>query len=95
MRRWLLAGVTLLALTACRPDTRPVRFGTTTSVQDSGLLDALLPEYLKATGVRVDVIAVGTGAAFQLARDGNVDLLLVHDRNGEEQFVAAGDGLSR
>jgi tungstate transport system substrate-binding protein len=95
VRRWLLAGAALLALTACRADTRPVRFGTTTSVQDSGLLDAILPEYLKATGVRVDVIAVGTGAAFQLARDGNVDLLLVHDRDGEDQFVAAGDGLSR
>jgi tungstate transport system substrate-binding protein len=43
----------------------------------------------------VDVIAVGTGAAFKLARDGNVDLLLVHDREGEEEFIASGDGLER
>jgi tungstate transport system substrate-binding protein len=70
-----------------------VRLGTTTSVQDSGLLDVLLPPYEKSSGTRVDVIAVGTGAAFRLARDGNVDLVLVHDPEGEEEFVAAEDGL--
>ena len=95
MRPLLLATVALLALGGCRRDTRPVRIGTTTSVQDSGLLGILLPAYTETSRVRVDVIAVGTGAAFQLARDGNVDLLLVHDRQGEEEFVAAGDGRSR
>ena len=97
MRGSVLAavGVTVLALAACRADSAPVRFGTTTSVQDSGLLDVLIPVYAKASGARVDVIAVGTGAAFKLARDGNVDLLLVHDPEGEDDFIAAGDGLSR
>jgi len=95
VRRPLCVALALLALGGCHRDVRPVRLGTTTSVQDSGLLDALLPAYTAQTGARVAVIAVGTGAAFQLARDGNVDLLLVHDRDGEEQFIAAGDGLSR
>lgn len=97
MRGGVLAAVavSVLALAACRADAAPVRFGTTTSVQDSGLLDALLPVYAKASGARVDVIAVGTGAAFKLARDGNVDLLLVHDPEGEQEFIAARNGLSR
>jgi len=72
-----------------------VRLVTTTSVQDSGLLPAILPEYEKAAGVKVDVIALGTGAAFKSARDGNADLLLVHDKKGEEQFIADGDGRDR
>ena len=95
MRAVVLLAAAALALAACHREARPVRLGTTTSVQDSGLLPVLLEAYTGATGGRVDVIAVGTGAAFQLARDGNVDLLLVHDRAGEEAFVAAGDGRSR
>jgi tungstate transport system substrate-binding protein len=78
-----------------KPSDRRVRLVTTTSVRDTGLLDALLPEFTKETGVGVDVIAVGTGAAFQHGRDGNADLLLVHDRKGEEEFVAGGDGRER
>src|SRR6185436_7434514 len=80
----LLAGIlTVLALAAgCGRDVQTVRLVTTTSVRDSGLMDALLPEYEKETGVHVDLVAVGTGAAFQVARDGNADLLLVHDRKG-------------
>jgi tungstate transport system substrate-binding protein len=95
VRRLLVAGVVALALGGCHREGRPLRIGTTTSVQDSGLLDVLLAAYTETSRVPVAVIAVGTGAAFKLARDGNVDLLLVHDRDGEEQFVAAGDGLSR
>jgi tungstate transport system substrate-binding protein len=79
----------------CRRDAERVRLGTTTSVQDSGLLDALLPVYERASGAHVDVIAVGTGAAFKLARDGNVDLILVHDPQGEDEFIIAGDGVRR
>ena len=90
-----LIAVGLAVGSACHRQPAHVRLGTTTSTQDSGLLDALLPAYERASGVKVDVIAVGTGAAFKLARDGNVDLLLVHDREGEDEFVAAGDGLRR
>lgn len=73
----------------------PVRLATTTSVHDSGLLASLLPVFEQETGLRVVVTAVGTGQAFQIGRDGNADLLLVHDRKGEEQFVAEGHGASR
>ncbi len=72
-----------------------LRLATTTSVNDSGLLGALLPEFEKETGIRVTVTAVGTGAAFKLARDGNADALLVHDKKGEEEFIAGGDGTER
>ncbi len=51
---------------------------TTTSTQDSGLLDYLLPMFEDETGVKVDVVAVGTGQAMQLGQDGNADVLLVH-----------------
>lgn len=72
-----------------------LRLATTTSVNDSGLLGALLPVFEKETGIRVTVTAVGTGAAFKLARDGNADALLVHDKKGEEEFIATGDGTER
>jgi tungstate transport system substrate-binding protein len=91
-----LLAAAMLAVAGCgRGEPRHVRLVTTTSVQDSGLLPAILPFYEKAAGAKVDVVAVGTGAAFKLAKDGNADLLLVHDRKGEEEFIAAGDGKER
>jgi tungstate transport system substrate-binding protein len=63
---------------------------STTSTLDSGLFDALIPPFEQQCGCTVKVIAVGTGQAMRLARDGNVDVLLVHDREAEEQFVAEG-----
>ena len=68
---------------------------TTTSTEDSGLLDYLLPDFEKETGVEVDVIAVGTGQALQLGEDGNADVLLVHSRAREDEFMAAGHGVRR
>ena len=68
---------------------------TTTSTEDSGLLDVLLPEFEKEAGVKVDVIAVGTGQALQLGQDGNADVLLVHSRAKEDEFMAAGHGVRR
>src|SRR6185503_8544849 len=69
-----------------------IRLATTTSARDSGLLDALLPAFRKKTGDQVDVVAVGTGAAFKLAADGNADLVLVNDEKSEQEFIAAGNG---
>src|SRR5262245_7951473 len=80
---------------ATKPAAKRIRLATTTSTRDSGLLDALLPVFEKASNTKVDVVAVGTGAAFKLAKDGNADLLLVHDKKGEEDFIAAGDGRAR
>jgi tungstate transport system substrate-binding protein len=68
---------------------------TTTSTQDSGLLNYLLPDFEAQYGVKVDVIAVGTGQALKLGEDGNVDVLLVHARAQEDQFIAAGHGTRR
>jgi tungstate transport system substrate-binding protein len=68
---------------------------TTTSVEDSGLLDHLLPVFESENGCEVRVIAVGSGQAIRLARDGNVDVILVHDRKSEEEFVKKGCGEKR
>jgi len=68
---------------------------TTTSTEDSGLLDYLLPDFEKEAGVKVDVIAVGTGQALTLGEDGNADVLLVHSRAKEDEFMAAGHGVRR
>ncbi|MGW8226476.1 MAG: substrate-binding domain-containing protein [Anaerolineales bacterium] len=68
---------------------------TTTSTQDSGLLDVILPDFEAQSGVDVDVVAVGTGQALQLGEDGNADVLLVHARAREDEFMAARHGVRR
>lgn len=68
---------------------------TTTSTDDSGLLAFILPEFEKKTGYEVKIIAVGTGAALQMGRDGEADVLLVHAKASEEEFVADGHSLER
>ena len=75
--------------------TPRVRLATTTSTDDSGLLDFLLPEFEAREGVKVDRIAVGTGRALALARAGDADLILVHARAREDAFVAEGWGIDR
>ncbi|MEW9671919.1 extracellular solute-binding protein [Ammoniphilus sp. 3BR4] len=67
---------------------------TTTSTQDSGLLDAILPPFEQSTGIKVKVVAVGTGQAIQLGKDGNADVIFVHAREAEVQFVADGYGIN-
>ena len=68
---------------------------TTTSTQDSGLLDYLLPEFEKETGWTVKTVAVGTGKALQMGVDGEADVLLVHARASEDEFMENGDGVTR
>ncbi len=74
---------------------RRLRLATTTSLDNSGLTSVLLPPFEERHGVRVDVIAVGTGRALQLGRNGDVDVLIVHHPEGEAEFVAAGFGVDR
>lgn len=95
----LLLSCCLLSLTACtgkgRGKERRLRLATTTSTQNSGLLDILCPHFLKDTGISVDVISVGTGAALKLGERGDVDVVLVHARKLEDRFVAQGHGVNR
>ncbi|MDI6735401.1 MAG: substrate-binding domain-containing protein [bacterium] len=68
---------------------------STTSTLDSGLFDVLIPAFEKKFNCHVRVIAVGTGQAIRLAKDGNADVVLIHDRTAENKFVAEGYGLKR
>lgn len=68
---------------------------TTTSTENSGLLKAILPVFEARENVRVDVVAVGTGAAIRLGKNGDADVVLVHDPHMEEEFTASGFGIGR
>lgn len=70
-----------------------LRVATTTSLRDSGLLDVLIPVFAQANDCRVDLIAVGTGAALKLGAEGDVDVVLCHSRAAEEAFMQAGHGV--
>jgi tungstate transport system substrate-binding protein len=78
-----------------RPAAETLTLATTTSTQDSGLLDVLVPMFRAQTGVEVKVVAVGTGQALQLGRRGDADVLLVHDPTAEEAFMREGHGVLR
>jgi len=72
-----------------------LRLATTTSTANSGLMDFLLPRFTAETGLEVHLIAVGTGKALRLGREGDVDIVLVHARQAENKFVADGYGVDR
>lgn len=85
------------ALTACqaKPVYPEIILATTTSTQDSGLLDALVPMFEQESGYTVKTVAVGTGQALKMGEEGNADILLVHSPKAEEAFMQAGFGLER
>jgi len=74
------------------PAAKEIILATTTSTQDSGLLDVLLPAFEQKAGVKVKVLAQGTGQAIKTAEQGNADVLLVHARKSEDEFMAKGLG---
>jgi tungstate transport system substrate-binding protein len=79
-------------------DTAPeatITLASTTSVDNSGLLAAILPEFTKTTGVAVRVLALGTGQALDTARRGDADIVLVHDPEAEQRFIDEGAGINR
>ena len=78
-----------------RAEERFIILQSTTSTQNSGLFDAILPRFQAKTGIEVRVVAVGTGQALKNARNGDGDVLLVHAKSDEEAFVAAGWGVKR
>ena len=90
-----LCVVMCFAITACSKKERTMVLATTTSTQDSGLLDYLLPVFEKDTGIKVKVLAKGTGEALEVAKRGDADGLLVHAKAQELQFVKEGYGTER
>lgn len=98
MRRRVLAfAMAATAAAAALPamGQEVIRLSTTTSTENSGLLQYLLPTFESRTGKRVHVISVGTGKALEMARNGDVDVTLVHARPSEDKFVAEGHGVNR
>jgi len=92
------AAVAAFLLAGCRDSTaerQSLKLATTTSTQDSGLLDVLLSKFEQETGIAVKVIAVGSGQAIELGRRGDVDVLLTHAPAAEEEFVRDGFGERR
>lgn len=90
----LILGGSFLAFESAKED-QFIIMATTTSTQDSGLLDYLLPYFTEETGIEVRVVAAGTGKALQIGKDGQADVLLVHAKADEEAFVKDGYGLER
>ena len=92
-----LGFLALFSLSPCAADRDgpSITLASTTSTENSGLLARLIPEFEADTGVAVRVVAVGTGQAIRIARNGDADVLLVHHRKSEEAFVADGFGVKR
>ena len=96
---WLAAVLVLVfyaaPATAAPPKQKNIIMATTTSTQDSGLLDVLLPVFEKKTGYFVKTIAVGSGQAMAMGQKGEADVLLVHSPAAEKKFIAEGYGINR
>lgn len=92
---WLLIALALACSCSKPGQPSPLILATTTSTQDSGLLGDLLPLFERTHHVTVKVIAVGTGEALALGARGDADVLLVHSRAAEDQFMAQGNGALR
>jgi tungstate transport system substrate-binding protein len=96
--RWSLAMAMAMAasvLPSAQPKERSVILATTTSTQDSGLLDELIPLFEKQTGYLVKTIAVGSGQALAMGKRGEADVLLVHSPEAEQALVSSGEGINR
>ncbi len=101
--KWIVGFLLVLALSlsfTCAEKKEVVtqerlRLATTTSTENSGLLNVLLPPFEEELHLKVDVIPVGTGQALKLGETGDVDVVLVHDRKAEEEFVEKGFGVNR
>ena len=85
----------LLAGASARAETPYITVASTTSTEQSGLFGYLLPAFMKASGIEVRVVAVGTGQALKIGERGDCDVVFVHDRPSELKFVADGFGVER
>ena len=100
LRQFFFIGVFILSLLLSSIETTQsesnyIVLASSTSTENSGLFAHLLPMFESQTGIKVRVVAVGTGQAIKLAKNGDADLLLVHHRPSEEKFVAQGFGVKR
>lgn len=93
--RILAALICLFWAMGAQADETTLTLASTTSTQNSGLYDYILPMFEAETGIHVNVIAVGTGQALRIARNGDADVLIVHHRPSEDAFVAEGYGVKR
>ena len=91
----LAAIIVLITWTPVQAQNKDIIMATTTSTQDSGLLDVLIPIFEKKTGYRVKTIAVGSGQSMAMGQKGEADVLLVHSPDAEKKFVAEGYGVNR
>jgi tungstate transport system substrate-binding protein len=95
LARALFAAVVALALPSASAQERFIVVASTTSTEQSGLFSHLLPAFENDTGIKVRVVAVGTGQALDIGRRGDADVVFVHDRAAEDKFMNEGEGVRR
>jgi len=94
-RPLLIACACALGLAGAHADDKSITVASTTSTEQSGLFGHILPAFEQQSGIKVRVVALGTGQALDSARRGDADVVFVHDRAAEEKFVAEGYGVER
>jgi len=87
--------IAMISIASLAASAQTIVMSSTTSTEQSGLFTYLLPEFKKASGIDIKVVALGTGQALDMARRGDADVVFVHDQVAEEKFVADGFGLKR
>jgi tungstate transport system substrate-binding protein len=95
MKKIAAIAAVLLWSTVAFAQDRTITVASTTSTEQSGLFGYLLPLFLKAEGIDVKVVAVGTGQALDIGRRGDADVVFVHDRPAEDKFMSEGQGVKR
>jgi len=100
LRKIILSFISVVGLVVFWPapattQEKSIVVASTTSTQDSGLFDYLLPLFKQKTGIAVKVLALGTGQALDIGRRGDADVVFVHARGAEQKFVAEGEGVKR
>src|SRR5262249_10855376 len=97
-RRTVIVAAVLAAAAVVRPghaEDKSIVVASTTSTQDSGMFDYVLPIFKEKTGITVKVVAQGTGQALDTGRRGEADVVFVHAKSAEEKFLAEGHGVKR
>ena len=95
LRRLFIAALCLAGISAVHAEDNFIVVASTTSTEQSGLFGHLLPRFEKQSGIKVRVVALGTGQALDMARRGDADVVFVHDKAAEDKFVGEGFGLMR